>query len=165
MPDPSHSNPCKRQCPEQRSLQLEGTSQRFSKRLKISHPESSQLPEAFWDNLSKIWLTKRTLREFDRRNSQVSPSRSRSSHRSLHLPVTRHSFAERKNIVQPSQSATDFLRRCTPTDLKDIKLFARHGGPDLADVRGVRIARFLLMLDLSTHTLSSVKYLLTLSIA
>ncbi|OAX79947.1 hypothetical protein ACJ72_05727 [Emergomyces africanus] len=38
--------------------------QHQSKRLKLGGP-----PPAYWDNLSRIWLTKDALREFDRRNS------------------------------------------------------------------------------------------------
>jgi hypothetical protein len=29
----------------------------------------SNFPPEFWDNLSKVWLTRRALRELDRRNS------------------------------------------------------------------------------------------------
>ncbi|KAK0655278.1 hypothetical protein B0T16DRAFT_450991 [Cercophora newfieldiana] len=46
-----------------------------AKRIKsIRGPRhSSHFPPAFWDNLSKVWLTHRALREFDRRND-VQPS-------------------------------------------------------------------------------------------
>ncbi|KAL2255946.1 hypothetical protein VTK26DRAFT_2446 [Humicola hyalothermophila] len=30
---------------------------------------AANFPPEFWDNLSKVWLTRRTLRELDRRNS------------------------------------------------------------------------------------------------
>ncbi|KAF2807518.1 uncharacterized protein BDZ99DRAFT_338517, partial [Mytilinidion resinicola] len=51
--------------------QPNGISQSASKKQRLSHPSGSQPPAAFWDNLSKIWLTKRALREQDRRNPQV----------------------------------------------------------------------------------------------
>ncbi|KAF2009987.1 hypothetical protein BU24DRAFT_455168 [Aaosphaeria arxii CBS 175.79] len=67
-----------------------------------------QLPPQFWDNLSKIWLTKNALRELKRRNEQqekrLPPPQS-------HRPVTR------------SFPAT-------------IRRFSRKGGPDLSDLRG-----------------------------
>jgi hypothetical protein len=34
-----------------------------------SRTESSNFPPQFWDDLSKVWLTPRALRELDRRNS------------------------------------------------------------------------------------------------
>ncbi|KAF2189960.1 hypothetical protein K469DRAFT_452169, partial [Zopfia rhizophila CBS 207.26] len=71
-------------------------------------PSGSQPPPAFWDNLSKIWLTKRALRELDQRNTQAAPSPPRSPHRRARRP---------------------------PRILKDIRLFARHGGPNLSDLR------------------------------
>jgi hypothetical protein len=45
------------------------------KKQKLNHPSGSQTPGAFWDNLSKIWLTRNALRrELDRRSSQASPA-------------------------------------------------------------------------------------------
>jgi hypothetical protein len=117
MPEPRLSNPRKRQRLEQHPLQPDGTSQPLLKRQKRSHPTSGyQPPAAFWDNLSKIWLTKRALREFDRRNSQLAPSPPRSLYRRPHGPVTRRT-------------------------LKDIKRIASDGGPDLSDLRGVCVSR------------------------
>jgi hypothetical protein len=143
MPEPPLSSPRKRQRAEQRP------SQHLPKKRKVSYPISGfQPPAAFWDNLSKIWLTKRALRELDRRNSQAH-----SLYRRLHRPVTRLGLAEWKRTHQPPQSAADFLCHCTSTCLKDIERFARHGGPDLSDLRGVRITRYLLGLELITHSL------------
>ena len=64
-------------------------------------------PPAFWDNLSRLWLTPRALREFDRRASQI------------HTPRRRDPTA-----LQPV---------CTTS----LKRFARHGGPNLSDIRAV----------------------------
>ena len=146
LPEPQLFNPRKRQRSERRSLQLNDTSQSLSERQKLSYSTSeSRLPAAFWDNLSKLWLTKRTLRELDRRNTQLAPSPPRSSYRRPHRPVTRRALAELKKRRQLSQTATDFLCHCAPRRLKDIKLFARHGGPDLSDLRGVCITKYLLV--------------------
>jgi len=125
-------NPHKRQCTERHPP--------HSKRQKLSHHSSEPHPSAgFWDGLSKIWLTKEALRELDRRNAKpLSHSPSRRAHR----PVTRSFLAEVKKRRKHTQSVGDFLHNCTPKTLKNIKLLARHGGPDLSDLRGVCILRY-----------------------
>ena len=143
MTEPQPCNPYKRlrpeQCLPQESLQP------LSKRQKLNHPRASQPPPpAFWDNLSKIWLTERALKELDRRNTQSSLSL---PHRRTRRPITRHIVAEWKNKVEnwePTQSATDFLARCSTRHLERIKLLARHGGPNLSDLRGVCVFQYLL---------------------
>ena len=67
----------------------------------------------FYDSLSKIQLTRRALREFDRRDGRVG-RRSRESLQAL--------------------SVFD-----TPTYGQLLKRFARHGGADLHDLRGVSL--------------------------
>jgi hypothetical protein len=77
----------------------------------------------FWDNLSKIWLTKRALRELDRRNTRAAPNPPRSPYRRVRRPVTRNSLAESKRNRQPTQdTAADHIRCCDPRTLKDVKL-------------------------------------------
>lgn len=76
-----------------------------SKRLKSSRAE-------FYDSLSKVWLTRRALKELDRRTRQAnSPQRPASAPRRVYRESTS----------------------------KQIQRFARHGGPDLRDLRGVRL--------------------------
>ena len=94
-------------------------------------------PRAFWDCLSKIWLTKDALRELNRRNRQSTSGKPRPLSPQAARPVTRHLSAELKSKRHVTQSASDFLRNCAPRTLKDIKLFARHGGPDLSDLKVV----------------------------
>ncbi|KAF1951796.1 hypothetical protein CC80DRAFT_495691 [Byssothecium circinans] len=53
-------SPHKRQRPE--PPEQTGTSQPPSKKQRLSYPSGSQPPLAFWDNFSKLWLTKRALR-------------------------------------------------------------------------------------------------------
>lgn len=125
MPEPHRSNRRKRSAqPSDKSLP--------AKRSKVSAPSELQPPPAFWDNLSTLWLTKRALRELDRRNVQAAQNSSRGS-------VTRNFSAERQ-----SQPIAHFLRGCNPRTLKDVKTFARRGGPDLSDLRNVRVARHIL---------------------
>lgn len=142
MPESPLSNPRKRQHTEQYALQLIGASRTQLKRQKLNHPTTpSQPPPAFWDNLSKIWLTDRALRELNQRNSQPASNISLSQYRRPRRPVTRKIFAELKRNRRVTQSALDFLRNCGPGTLKDIKLSARYGGPDLSDLKGVSIMR------------------------
>jgi hypothetical protein len=129
MPEPHPSNPRKRPPSGQRPP--------VSTKQKLNHPNGYHPPAAFWDNLSKIWLTRRALEEFDRRNTQPT-HRSRSDCR-----VTRRAVAEwkdKKENWEPIQPAADFLTCCSGGCLDEIKLLARHGGPDLSDLRGVCIA-------------------------
>jgi hypothetical protein len=107
------------------------TSYPTSKRQKLSYP--SEPPASFWDNLSTIWLTKRALRELNRRNTEVAAVPSRTPHR--------RRACQCKIALYNS---TDYLRACKPRILKNIKLFARQGGPDLSDLRNVCIASYLL---------------------
>ncbi|PVH70224.1 hypothetical protein DL98DRAFT_437458, partial [Cadophora sp. DSE1049] len=62
------------------------------------------------DSLSKVWLTRRALKELDRRTSQAnSPQRPAST-----------------------------PRRITRNTSNKIQRFARDGGPELRDIRGGR---------------------------
>jgi hypothetical protein len=125
------------QLANQRKRQRTEHPQLHSKRQKLSHQSASHSSSDFWDDLSKIWLTKYALRELDRRNAKL-PQQSLHQQR-LHRPVTRKFLAELKKPHKSTQSASNFLRSCTAKTLKDIWVFARHGGPDLSDLRGVSI--------------------------
>ena len=100
----------------------------------LRHNHDFQTPPAFWDNLSKVWLTKRALKEFDRRNTVVeSPSLCPKSHESL----AHRTSPKPKRHSQTSQSTPyDFFHHATK-NTNYIKQFARHGGPNLTDIRGV----------------------------
>ncbi|TAQ83676.1 hypothetical protein B7494_g8003 [Chlorociboria aeruginascens] len=76
-----------------------------SKRLK---PSIKLHSAAFYDSLSKVWLTPRALKELDRRTSQAN---------------------------RPQQPAST-PRRVTRTTSNKIERFARDGGPELRDLRG-----------------------------
>ncbi|GBF64249.1 hypothetical protein TMEN_6938 [Trichophyton mentagrophytes] len=71
------------------------------KRQKLCQPAP-----AYWDTLSKIWLTKDALEELDRRNRAFS-----------------------------STLAPHPLISCKPESLSKIKRLSRQGGPDLSDLR------------------------------
>ncbi|KAF2276697.1 uncharacterized protein EI97DRAFT_376289 [Westerdykella ornata] len=137
--------PSSRKRERERSAQRQPneTSQPRLKKQRLSHSSGSQPPAAFWDNLSKIWLTKQALRELDRRNNQAAP-------RPPCSPVTPNFAARRKKNCQNVQYAAHYLCFCKPRILKDIKSLARHGGPDLSDLRN-----FPEPIHSSEHTMSS----------
>ncbi|MCJ1394135.1 hypothetical protein MMC18_007013 [Xylographa bjoerkii] len=125
MPETQISNSSKR-----RRLEQNLPSPPPSKRQK-KHPHHSPGyidTLAFWNSLSKVWLTKHALKEFNRRNS-----RPRSLCRQDCRPTARNFLAEQGNVRQRI-SAADFLRNSAPKRLKDVKRFAQHGGPDLSDL-------------------------------
>lgn len=123
MPKANRSNPHKRVFSEQHSVPLQTSSQHSSKRQRLN---TSEIPPAFWDNLSQIWLTGNALKELDRRNSSLLSS---------HRPVTRK-FVAKLREEGDLEPAVDFLVKSSARRLEKIKLFARHGGPNLADLRG-----------------------------
>ena len=81
-----------------------------SKRLKQSFALHSA---AFYDSLSKVPLTRRSLKELDRRTSRVN--------------------GPQRPIPPPRQRVNQ------EDSLKRLRRFARHGGPDLRDLRAVRL--------------------------
>jgi hypothetical protein len=133
MPEIQLSNPLKRRNSGQPTLQH---SQHISKRPKHTHPSGSPFPPAFWDNLSKIHLTKLAVKELDRRNTQKTLD-SRQYYLRQDRRITRRAFAELKKCAQPLQEPAEYLCHCSTSNLKKIKQTAMHGGPDLSDLRGV----------------------------
>ena len=79
----------------------------IAKRRKLEKQQRHRTPSWFWDNLSRQWLTPRTLREFDRRTEWPAAP----------LPPDR---TDKEDI-----------------DLAQLKRFARHGGPSLGHLRAV----------------------------
>jgi hypothetical protein len=77
------------------------------KRQKRSSPARSETPPEFWDKLSRVPLCRRALREFYRR------------------------------AVQPVVPEQRVKRDVADNLVKQLKRFARRGGPDLRMIRGV----------------------------
>ncbi len=75
----------------------------------------------YWDTLSKVWLTPRALREFDRRNALQS----------------REQKCTTILELWPQGSSSVAISQLSAASLKDLKLFARRGGPNLKDLRNV----------------------------
>ncbi|KAL9034757.1 MAG: hypothetical protein Q9180_005231 [Flavoplaca navasiana] len=74
------------------------------KRQKLEHQQEN-FPPSFWDNLSQLYLTTRSLREFDRRT------------------------------VWPSLPKQPHLTGAAQIDSSKLVEFAKQGGPDLQDIR------------------------------
>ena len=120
---PSHSlrRPLMANCPKSRpqnrkrqraeeDISQDGLS---SKRFKSTRKHHSyNFPPEFYDSLSKVWLTRRALRELDRRNHLKS-----STFAPALAPKPVHKLSTRKELQQ----------------------FSRHGGPELGDLRGVSL--------------------------
>ncbi|KAI1439193.1 hypothetical protein GGR50DRAFT_7190 [Xylaria sp. CBS 124048] len=98
-------------------------------RERPSASKSFVYPPAFWDGLSKIPLTRSALRELERRTKRISHSHSRS-----HSHPHPHPHPHPHQQPQPRLSRQLITRRAT--QFAGIRRFARHGGPDLSDLRG-----------------------------
>lgn len=106
----------KRAATEKEHSAIGATSQQPSwKRGQRSFQSQQEANTAYWDSFSKLWLTRRALTEFGRRNRQTARPVRTASPRRLDLG------GEPDLLKYPSQQ---------------LKQFARHGGPDLRDVRG-----------------------------
>ncbi|KAH8651692.1 hypothetical protein BGZ61DRAFT_230659 [Ilyonectria robusta] len=83
--------------------------QRKRPRPAVEHPNPWQYPPEFWDRLSKVPLIHSAVEEL-----------------------------ERRTCTRPSYPAppTRFAQDVTPTAVRELAQFARHGGPDLRDLRG-----------------------------
>jgi hypothetical protein len=91
-------------------------SQPIAKKQKFTSESRSQpghRPPSYWNTLSKVWLTRGALKEFDRRHIQEAGQ-------GCYPPIAR------------SKSPTGQARQ-------RLKRFARRGGPDLSHLRGVRL--------------------------
>lgn len=75
---------------------------------KTSQLSFDQLQRKFYDSLSTLWLTRRALREIDRRNDLI-----------------------------PARAFKVNAEACAKEHLGDIKRFARQGGPNFSDIRQV----------------------------
>ena len=96
------------------------------KKPKLDHASSTFCyPPHFFDNLSHTFLTKDALKELNQRNSPP--------HVQYLRPVTRAYSASTKRRLKPEIEIALVL----PKPTKAHKLYAKHGGPDLQDLRGV----------------------------
>jgi hypothetical protein len=145
MPSPPPYNPRKRQRAE--PAQLEKASQPTAKRQRAERDGGRRASAAYWENVSKVWLTRRALEELDRRTLSACPAPARRSHRShrsvrrrAHRPATESCAAELGAARRSAQYTVDPLSGCSARTARRIKSAARRGGPDLSELRNVRVA-------------------------
>ncbi|OJD28049.1 hypothetical protein ACJ73_00555 [Blastomyces percursus] len=116
--------------------------QRPSKRQKLGLPTS-----AYWDNLSKIWLTRDALEELNRRNRASGDIPESPYFR--HRPLTRQL---QTRLERHNQTLADPLIKYEPESLSKIKRLSRQGGPDLSDLRNFPDPHILFYQSMSTNS-------------
>lgn len=99
------------------------------KSAKGSRHSQRERTTAYYNSLSKLWLTRRALQELDRRNKQRAS-------------LVRPTVARDLGLGDESDQLENLSTR--------LKRFARHGGPDLRDLREVSLA-----LEISRSMLTS----------
>ena len=134
MPQSKFVNSRKRQrlqlpTPEQ-SLQ---TSPQSKRQRVDSSSTGSQSESSFWDSLSKVWLTRRALKELDRRNAKCQRLREEP----IQARTRKQKREQRNKNTRSCLSAVERLHKSSPNSKKEIRRFARGGGPDLSDIVGV----------------------------
>ena len=120
----AQSAPHKRKRSSQESCEADDHPLISSKRQKADNSIQEARRAArgrFWDTLSKVWITPRALREFDRRNAARSFEQRCTSN--LDPRSRKRSVIDTSHLSGPS--------------LKNLKRFARRGGPSLVDLRSV----------------------------
>ncbi|TWU71534.1 hypothetical protein ED733_000958 [Metarhizium rileyi] len=98
------------------------------KKRKIHHPAFP--PRKFWEELSETHLTRNALQAFNEQNSQVPDESAKRS-----TPRRRPRSGPRSILDAGNQLASRIVNTYSSTSLKRLKAFARHGGPDLSDLR------------------------------
>jgi hypothetical protein len=116
---------------------LHNRKRQFTEDLPPQPSKRFKPPPAFWDNLSKIPLTRSALKELERRNAISNrpcvPLK-------VKKPRTRSDLREFKQKAQPTVPVSRYLPKASQADIALLKVFApqeRRGGPDLTDLRGV----------------------------
>jgi len=119
------------------------------KSTRESYSSSGLPPPAFWDNLSKIWLTRQALKELGRRNAQSTSNQSPVQFK-VKKPRTRSAVREFKQKAQPGIPVSEYLSKAPLADIALLKTFARQGGPDLTNLRGYQEPRYTMSSSLSS---------------
>ncbi|KAF2236504.1 hypothetical protein EV356DRAFT_512731 [Viridothelium virens] len=100
------------------------------RRSQLNHRDS-QPPSSYWDKPSKIWLTKRALKELNRRNNK--PNNGPPPYRRFRRPLTRSLLTK---WTKGQQSISEILNKYSKDDFEELKRFSKLGGPDTSDLRG-----------------------------
>ena len=144
MPTPAPSSSS-----NQHPSELErGAHQTTSNKGKAVHIRDPQQPAVPQGDSSVISLTRHSLRELRRQNTQAAQE-SRAKQRVRCSPVTRLAVAEWKKRHRPLEPAYKYLKDCGHERYRALQSFSKHGGPDLRDLRGVWISNASRMLVLT----------------
>ncbi|OAA49667.1 hypothetical protein NOR_01590 [Metarhizium rileyi] len=96
------------------------------KKRKLHYPAFP--PQRFWEKLSETPLTRNALRAFNKQNSRISDVSADTSRTLRERP--------RAIVKAGHRHANQVVDAYSSLSLKRLKAFARHGGPDLTDLRG-----------------------------
>ena len=137
---PEHQPSCGKKRRQAEIEEEDPTSQPFRKRAKRRHQSQQKTRTAYYDSLSKQWLTPDALRELDQRNKAWTT-------------------AARPTIA----SGIDLGDELQKSPSKQLKIFSRHGGPDLCDLRAVSLAfdveivtNLVLLVSSTSYAISTV---------
>lgn len=101
------------------------------KRHKHINCVRSPSPSTFWNNLSKIHLTRTALEELNRRNKANWDLEH--NHRFLVSETADWDEANARVVL----TAEQYVQHCGSSTLDRLRYFARRGGPDMSDVQAV----------------------------
>jgi hypothetical protein len=147
----------KRQCSE--LLSTHETPQRALEKRKRSQPDGSHISATFWDDLSKIWVTRNALRELDRRNDENAR---KVQHQTPHIQFSKIVQRASRSFVESGSQNNHIPRAGVPQPLpllylKGLQRYARAGGPDLSGLRGYREPNSPLLRTMSSRSQSRVQ--------
>ena len=139
MQTPAPSNSRKRQRSDQHPFEAEGEAvQTASKKHKAVHTPDPSQPATHQDSPSPILLKRDALKALQRQIAQAARE-SRANQRTPRR-VTRLAVAEWQRRHPPLKPACTYTENCRYEQYRALQSFARHGGPDLWNLRGVWIS-------------------------
>ncbi|MCJ1449490.1 MAG: hypothetical protein MMC23_010010 [Stictis urceolatum] len=139
MQTPAPSNSRKRRRSDQYPREAEEEAfQIASKKHKAIHTPDPSQPATQQDDPSPILLKRDTLRVLRRQYTQAARE-SRANPRPRR-PATRLANAEWQRRHPPLKPARTYLKHCRHEQYRALQSFARHGGPDLRELRGCQRA-------------------------
>ena len=143
------SNPLKRQRSDQHPSKLEEASQPLSKKRKTICEVLPGQQTLHRDSAPRRPPTLQTRGALRKPNAKKAPTKRESSRtRQLRRPAGRPRVTKCKESYR-TRIRADIIEICGRDSYNEVKRFARHGGPGLQDLRGVRISNSSLILVLT----------------
>ena len=139
MQTPAPSNSRKRRRSDQCPREGEGEAlQIASKKHKAIHTPDPSQPATEQHDPSPTLLERDALRALRRQYTQAA--RESRANQQPRRPATRRAIAEWQRRHPPLKPARKYLKHCRHEEYRALQSFARHGGPDLRELRGVCIS-------------------------